>query len=169
MYWQLYLVVNFLVFKIYSIEHIRCTCFYTMKRAVLSYALLHTKIWSTLSSWNVIQYSIFTKIRIIWTNTYFLRVILFIISCCKYQFYRSNPEHKLQFFKQNQYSLQPPHAKANWNLPPRVWVTRDLLRPGQDQNSRLTWISWSCAEQIYWRNMRGHCDIIRYPRLTLLA
>mgnify|MGYP002803393871 CR=1 FL=1 len=28
--------------------------------------------------------------------------------------------------------------------------------------SRLAWISRSCAEQIYWRNARGHCVIMHF-------
>ena len=49
---------------------------------------------------------------------------------------------------------------------------RGQCRQGElqhDRNLRLAWISRSCAEQIYWRNARGHCVIIKYVILTLLA
>ena len=35
--------------------------------------------------------------------------------------------------------------------------------------SRLAWISRACAEQLYWRNARGHCVIIKNVILALPA
>ena len=42
-------------------------------------------------------------------------------------------------------------------------------RLSYSNKSRLAWISRSCAEQLYWRNARGPCVIIKNVILTLLA
>ena len=52
-----------------------------------------------------------------------------------------------------------------------------ILRGIHDRNSRLSylgksrlaWIIRACAEQLYWRNVRGHCVIIKNVILALLA
>ena len=43
------------------------------------------------------------------------------------------------------------------------------LRLSYSGKSRLAWISRACAEQLYWRNARGYCVIIKNVILTLLA
>ena len=116
---------------LYRIRSVYIMCFYDEK-CFLSRFLLSTEIYpfcpcemllDTQYSQEVVSYK---------QTGIFLDFFTFIISCCNYRFYRSNPDYKLQFFKQSQYTSQSPHPKVNWNLPPRIPLLLKREKPGNE-------------------------------------
>ena len=51
----------------------------------------------------------------------------FMISCRKFKLYRQKIRTQVENSKRN---TLPPLPKCFFNLPPRIWVARDQLRPG---------------------------------------